>query len=132
MKNVGLNHIPSVRGKILNLSLNLIFVAIFYLFLGGAVSYALSKIFPPFNEEWEARPNWQQFVDVSIEISVIVILAFWITYVVHTWIPIFPVGSALEHYIESFGGQMVFIYAVFIFMETLDDKLIHVFKDIFA
>ena len=42
-----------------------------------------------------------------------------------------PISSDLERYIESFGGQTVFIYAVFIFMETLDDKLIHVFRDIF-
>lgn len=128
MKNIGL---PSVRGHILNLSVNLIFVAIVYLFLGGFVSNILAKIVPPFDEEWEKRPNWEQLVDVSIEISVIVILAFWITYIVHIWIPILPVGSALEHYIESFGGQMVFVYAVFLFLETLDDKLIHVFKDIF-
>ena len=128
MKNIGL---PSVRGHILNLSINLIFVAIVYLFLGGFVSNILAKIVPPFDEEWEKRPNWEQLVDVSIEISVIVILAFWITYIVHIWIPILPVGSALEHYIESFGGQMVFVYAVFLFLETLDDKLIHVFKDIF-
>lgn len=131
MKNIGLNHIPPVRGHILNLSVNLIFVAIVYLFLGGFVSNILAKIVPPFDEEWEKRPNWEQLVDVSIEISVIVILAFWITYIVHIWIPILPVGSALEHYIESFGGQMVFVYAVFLFLETLDDKLIHVFKDIF-
>ncbi len=131
MKNIGLNHIPPVRGHILNLSVNLIFVAIVYLFLGGFVSSVLAKIVPPFDEEWEKRPNWEQLVDVSIEISVIVILAFWITYIVHIWIPILPVGSALEHYIESFGGQMVFVYAVFLFLETLDDKLIHVFKDIF-
>ena len=128
MKNIGL---PSVRGHILNLSINLIFVAVVYLFLGGFVSNILAKIVPPFDEEWEKRPNWEQLVDVSIEISVIVILAFWITYIVHIWIPILPVGSALEHYIESFGGQMVFVYAVFLFLETLDDKLIHVFKDIF-
>lgn len=132
MKNVGLNHIPSVRGHAVNLTINLVFIAIFYVFLGGAVSYLLSRIFPAFDVEWEQRPNWYQALDVATEIAVIVLIAFWLTYFVHIWIPILPVSSALEHYIESFGGQMVFIYAVFIFMETLDDKLIHVFRDIFG
>lgn len=132
MKNTGLNHIPSVRGHTLNLTINLVFVAIFYVFLGAAVSYVLSKVFPKFDVEWEQRPNWQQALDVGLEISAIVLIAFWLTYFVHVWIPILPVSSALEHYIESFGGQMVFVYAVFIFMETLDDKLIHVFRDIFG
>jgi hypothetical protein len=114
MKNQGLNHIPSVRGHILNLSLNLVFVAIFYVFLGAAVSYGLSRIFPSYDETWKTSS-----------------LAYQSTDFVNTWIPIFRVSSALEHYVESFGGQMVFIYAVFIFMETLDDKLIHVFKQVF-
>ena len=131
MKNQGLNHIPSVRGHILNLSMNLVFVAIFYVFLGAAVSYALSKMFPSYDEAWKSSPLLYQSADVAVEVSVIVIIAFWLTYFVNTWIPIFRVSSALEHYVESFGGQMVFVYAVFIFMETLDDKLIHVFKQIF-
>jgi hypothetical protein len=131
MKNQGLNHIPSVRGHILNLSLNLVFVAIFYVFLGAAVSYGLSRIFPSYDETWKTSSLAYQSTDVAVEVSVIVIVAFWLTYFVNTWIPIFRVSSALEHYVESFGGQMVFIYAVFIFMETLDDKLIHVFKQVF-
>jgi hypothetical protein len=132
MKNVGLNTIPSVKGHVLNLTLNLIVVAIFYIFLGAAVSYVLKQLTPTFDAEWEALPNVVQAADVAIEISVLVLVAFWLTYIVHRWIPIFPVSSALEHYIESFGGQMVFIYAVFLFMETLDDKLKHVFQDIFG
>ncbi len=132
MKNIGLNHIPSVKGHILNLTVNLIFVAIFYLFLGGAISYLLKNLFPKFDENWERLPNLVQLADVSLEIAIIVLIAFWLTYIVHSWIPVLPVSSALEHYIESFGGQMIFIYAVFIFMENLDDKLIHVFQDIFG
>jgi hypothetical protein len=132
MKNVGLNHIPSVRGYGLNLTFNLIFVAIFYVFLGAAVSYVLAHTFPEFNEDWKTWPLWQQIVDVSAETSVIVIIAFWLTYFVHIWIPILPVSSALEHYVESFGGQMIFVYAVFIFVGSLDDKLVHVFRRTFG
>lgn len=131
MKNVGLNKIPPVKGYILNLTLNLIFVAIFYVFFGAAVSYGLSKIFPAYDEEWKTSALAYQVLDVSVEISVIMIASFWLTYFVNTTIPILPVSSALEHYVESFGGQAVFLYAVFIFMETLDDKLIWVFKEIF-
>ena len=131
MKNVGLNKIPSVKGHILNLSLNLVFVAIFYVFFGAAVSYGLSKVFPAYDEEWKKTAFSYQLVDVSVEISIIVVIAFWLTYIANTWIPILPISSSLEHYIESFGGQAVFLYAVFIFMDTLDDKLIWVFREIF-
>ena len=132
MKNAGLNHIPPVKGYIFNLTVNLIFVAIFYVFFGAAVSWALSHMVPEFNDEWKSAPLWWQMLDVSAEVSAIVVVAFWLTYIVHSWIPILPVSSALEHYVESFGGQMMFIYAVFVFMDILDDKLLVVFRKIFA
>jgi hypothetical protein len=132
MKNVGLNTVPSVKGHILNLTLNLVCIAIFYLFLGGLLSWTMWRIFPEFNEQWEKQSNLYQLADVSMEISIIVVVAFWTTYFVHSFIPILPVTSALEGYLESFGGQMVFIYAVFVFLDTLDDKLKHVFHDFFG
>lgn len=132
MKNTGLNTLPRVRGHILNLSVNLVFVAIFYVFLGAAVSYVLWRIFPNYNEEWKRKSAWSKLFDVSAEISTIVIISFWLTYFVNSMIPILPVSSALEWYVESFGGQVVFLYAVFVFMENLDDKLIHVFEEFFG
>ena len=132
MKNVGLNTVPTVKGHILNLTLNLVCIAIFYLFLGGLLSWCMWRIFPEFNEQWEKQSNLYQLADVSMEISIIVVVAFWTTYFVHSFIPILPVTSALEGYLESFGGQMVFIYAVFVFLDTLDDKLKHVFNDFFG
>ena len=132
MKNVGLNTVPSVKGHILNLTLNLVCIAIFYLFLGGLLSWSMWRVFPQFNEQWEKQSNLYQLADVSMEISIIVVVAFWTTYFVDSFIPILPVTSALEGYLESFGGQMVFIYAVFVFLDTLDDKLKHVFNDFFG
>ncbi len=132
MKNAGLNRIPSVKGHVLNLTLNLVFVAVFYVFFGAAVSYALAKVVPPYDEAWKKQHIVYQAADVAAEISVIVVAAFWLTYIANSWIPIFKVSSALEHYVESFGGQVVFLYAIFIFMETLDDKLIRVFQEIFG
>lgn len=131
MKNTGLNRIPSVKGHIVNLSLNLVFVAVFYVFFGGTVSYALSKLFPAYDEEWKKSSIAYQSLDVAAEISLITIAAFWLTYIANSWIPVLHVSSALEYYVESFGGQVVFLYAVFIFMETLDDKLIWLFREIF-
>jgi hypothetical protein len=131
MKNVGLNKIPSVKGYALNLTMNLVFVAVFYVFVGAAVSYGLSKVFPAYDEKWKKGSLVYQTLDVAAEMSIITIVAFWLTYFVNSTIPVLHISSALEHYVESFGGQAVFLYAVFIFMETLDDKLIWLFREIF-
>lgn len=131
MKNTGLNRLPSVQGHIAALTINLVFVAVLYVFVGAATSYGLSLVFPGYTEEWKSWPIVAKVTDVATEISVIVIVAFWLTYLVNSWIPVLPLPPRLEYYVESFGGQVVFLYAVFVFLETLDDKLVAVFREIF-
>ena len=132
MKSLGLHVIPSVKGHIFNLTINLIFMSIFYVFLGGLLSWSMWRVFPDFDENWEKQSNIYQLVDVCAEVSVIIIVCFWVTYYVNSLIPVLPVTSPLEGYLESFGGQTMFIYAVFVFLNTLDDKLKHVFHDFFG
>lgn len=132
MKSLGLQVIPSVKGHIFNLTINLIFMSIFYVFLGGLLSWSMWRVFPDFDENWEKQSNLYQLADVCAEVSVIIIVCFWVTYYVNSLIPVLPVTSPLEVYLESFGGQTMFIYAVFVFLNTLDDKLKHVFHDFFG
>jgi hypothetical protein len=132
MKSIGLHVIPSVKGHIFNLTINLIFMSIFYVFLGGLLSWSMWRVFPDFDENWEKQSNLYQLADVCAEVSVIIFVCFWVTYYVNSLIPVLPVTSALEGYLESFGGQTMFIYAVFVFLGTLDDKLKHVFHDFFG
>jgi hypothetical protein len=87
------------------------------------------RIFPAFDADWEKQSNLYQLTDVTVEISLIVIVLFWVTYLVNSFIPVIPMSQGLESYLESFGGQTMFIYAVFIFLEGLDEKLKHVYHD---
>ena len=131
MKNTGVNAIPSVKGHIVSLMANLAFMTVFYLFLGAGVSYLFATVVPKYDEEWKKQPRWYRLADVTVELTVIVILAFWISYLTRIIIPIVPLNPRLETYVESFGVQLAFLYAIFIFLETLDDKMIHAFQDIF-
>lgn len=132
MKNTGINAIPSVRGNVLAVTANLALIAVAYLFLGSTVSYALKTIFPPQDEAWKAWPKWAQMLDVAVEMAVIVVTAFWIGYFARYMIPIVPVPAKLETLLEASGGQVSFLYALFVFLEVLDDKLLWVYKDIFG
>jgi hypothetical protein len=132
MKNTGINAIPSVRGHVLAISANLALIAAVYLFLGASVSYLLKQLFPPQDEAWNAWPKWAQLLDVAVEMAVIVVSGFWISYVARFIIPIVHVPVSLEHLLETSGGQVSFLYAIFVFLEVLDDKLLRVYKDIFG
>jgi hypothetical protein len=131
MKNTGINAIPSVKGHVVSLMANLAFMTVFYLFLGAGISYLFANAVPKYDDEWKKQPRWYRVTDVTLELIVIVILAFWISYLTRIIIPIVPLNPRLETYVESFGVQLAFLYAIFIFLETLDDKMIHAFQDIF-
>lgn len=131
MKNTGINAIPSVRGNVVAVTLNLALIAMVYLFLGASVSYALKKIFPAQDEEWNNWSKPAQLLDVAVEMAVIVVTAFWIGYFARYIIPIVPVPAKLEQLLETSGAQVSFLYAIFVFLEVLDDKLLWVYKDIF-
>lgn len=132
MKNTGINAIPSVKNHIWSVTFNIAIIAVLYLFLGASISYLLRRVVPTYDTEWERWPRWKQILDVSVEMVLIVVSSFWVTYYARYLIPIIPVKPSLEYLIEQFGGQVSFLYAIFVFLEVLDDKLIFIYKDIFA
>ena len=123
MKNTGPNRLPSVRGHVVNLTLNLVFIAIIYVLLAAATSFGIRAAFMRYGKTWLSLPIEYQIADVTTEMSMLVVASFWVTYFVHFVVPVLPVDQKLEQFIELYGGRMVFVYAVFLFVHDLDVKL---------
>jgi len=128
MKNTGENRLPPVNGHIVYLTLNLSFIGVIYVVLAGVVASLTRVMFSRFNETWTNGTLGYQLVDVSLELSLLVVLSFWITYFVHFLVPVLPVPTRLEQFIELYGGRMVFTYAVFLFADDLKEKLLFVYN----
>jgi len=111
----------------LALTINLVVLGLFNAALGFLVSWSIGLLFPDYTDEWKKEPAWVQWSDVMAEISLLVIAAFWVTYLVRYIIPIVPLKPALEHYIEQYGSNFMFLYAIFIFFGDLSDKMIFLF-----
>jgi hypothetical protein len=119
-----------LRENILNVIGNIIFISLIYLVLGTLVSYIVSVLSPDFTEEWKKQHPALQFLDISAEVSLLSILAFLSSYFVDNIVPYLPVHESFEDYIESFGGRMIFIYMIFIFVKYLDEKLIYMYTNV--
>ena len=119
-----------LRENILNVIGNIIFISLIYLVLGTLVSYVVSVLSPDFTEEWKKQHPALQFLDISAEVSLLSILAFLSSYFVDNIVPYLPVHESFEDYIESFGGRMIFIYMIFIFVKDLDEKLIYMYTNV--
>jgi hypothetical protein len=128
MKNTGLSSLPKVEGHGIALTINLILLSIFYVVIGFLVSYLIGLFFPDYSEEWKKEPFWLRAADVIAEVSLLVVASFWVTYFARLVIPVIPLKPSLEHYLEQYAGNTMFVYAIFIFFDDLSDKLIFLFQ----
>ena len=115
------------------LSINIGLLSILYTFLGAIVSYVFYYIFDEYDPdkkegmEWETKSVYYQLYDIFVELALIGITAFWISF----WVghlPILPVHAQFEGFIDSYTVGMFFMYTIFVFMVGLDVKLMFVFN----
>jgi len=130
MKNTGRNRLPPVGDHIVSLTLNLSIIAVMYVVLAGVAASLTRVVFSRFNETWSKGTLGYQLADISLELSFLVVVSFWITYLVHFLVPVLPVDARLEQFIELYGGRMAFAYAVFLFVSDLKEKLLFVYDRI--
>jgi Ni/Fe-hydrogenase subunit HybB-like protein len=68
--------------EILGGTLNIAILACFYTVFGALISYLLFHVFDDFNEEWQKSSLGYQLLDISAEISLVGIIAFWSSFVI--------------------------------------------------
>jgi amino acid transporter len=109
--------------EIINLSLNASFLAIFYTFFGAFISYVFYHIFDEFDEKWQKRSELYKFADVSIEIVIIALAAFWSSQIIQPLPPLFKVKKVLDVMVDSYISGIFFLFAIFLFLDQLTEKL---------
>jgi len=113
------------------ISMNAAFLAIFYTLLGVFISYILYYLFDEYDEKWEKRSINYKLLDVSVEISLLAIIAFWSGQLIEISPPIFPVRKELDILVDGYISGIFYIFAVFLFMDSLTGKLKYLFHELF-
>jgi len=108
--------------------MNAAILAVGYTLLGVMVSFALHYLFDEYDEDWEKRSILYQITDVSVEISLLSVIAFWSAHVIEVAPPFFPVRKQLDLLVDGYISGIFYIFAVFVFMDQLTDKLKFIFK----
>ena len=111
-----------------NLSLNIAMLAILYALMGALVSYVFYYIFDEYDEKWKTSSIGYKLYDVAVEISLMSLIAFWLVFTINTSAPIFPVRQAMAEYVDTYTSGMFFMYAIFLFMGSLGDKLKYLYE----
>ena len=114
------------------ISVNVIVLAIFYTLFGALLSYILYYIFDEYTDDWKKKSIGFQLVDVGIELSVIATIAFWSSEIIKAFPPFLPVRKELDTLVDEYISGIFFIFAVFVFMDQLTDKLKFLFEKTLA
>lgn len=113
-----------------NTSVNVVILAVFYTLLGALVSYAFYWLFDDHDAEWEAKSTTFKVYDVLAEVSVIGLIAFWITFGIRDSPPMFRVRKSIDEFTDSYVSGIFFIFAIFIFMEDLSSKIKYLYDEL--
>lgn len=132
------------RGDSIRVTGNIAMFAIVYTMAGALLSYVLWYLFDPYNphdesdtdhkrkEAWESKGLLFNVYDIVVELVIIALSAFWLTYYLDTSAPIIPVRRGLEDFIDSYTSGMFFMFAVFVFLDDLSHKMKYVFNTTFG
>ena len=109
--------------EIISMSLNASVLAILYTLFGALISYFFYHIFDDFDEKWKKRSELYKFTDVFVEIVAIALAAFWSSQIIQKLPPLFYVKKPLDIIVDSYISGIFFIFAMFLFLDELTEKL---------
>jgi SNF family Na+-dependent transporter len=122
-----IHNINLTTGDSIRVTGNIVVYSVFYTIAGAFLSYVLYYLFDEFNEKWESKGLPYQLFDVSAEVSIIGVVAFWLVYFINVSAPIIPVKRGLEDFVDSYTAGLFFMFAIFIFLGDLTKKLTYIF-----
>jgi len=107
-------------------------LAIFYTLLGVLISFVLYHVFDEYDDNWKKRSSMFQVADVSLEISILSVIAFWSAHMIELAPPLFYVRKSLDVLVDGYISGIFYIFAVFIFMDDLTEKLKFLYNSYFG
>jgi hypothetical protein len=120
------------------LTLNIAVLAAVYVFLGSLVSfvfYYLFDIYEPYHDvglEWEDKSVTYKVSELIVQIMSIAVITFWTSIVINEMFPIIPIQAQFARLLDTYATGLFFIYAVFIFVDSLDEKVKFMFHEYIA
>ena len=112
-----------------NLSLNIAILAVLYAGLGTLVSFIFYYLFDEYDDKWKSSSLAYKLYDITVEISLMALIAFWAVFTINTSAPILPVRHAMASYVDTYTSGMFFMYTVFLFMDSLGSKLKYLYEE---
>lgn len=111
-------------------SLNIAILTLFYTVLGGILSFSLEKLFTKYDKTWKGYDLGFKIGEVSLELVIIGLVAYWTMHFIQQAPPIFPVSKAFDESVDDYISGVFFAYAIFLFFDHLWAKIKDIYETI--
>ena len=113
----------------LNISLNVAILSIFYTFLGGFFSYIMHFIFDEFDTSWKGKSLSYRIIDVCIELILIGLVSFWTMFNIMGQPPLFTVSKKVDSLVDNYIAGNFYGFSLFLFFEDLTAKIKYLYAE---
>lgn len=113
------------------ISLNIGLLAVFYTVLGGLLSYVIYYLFEDHGDDWEKRSFAYKLTDVLVELTIVGVIAFWVTLGIKDYPPLVPMSREMDSLVDTYISAVFFGYSMFMFLDDLTKKIKSLFATIF-
>jgi hypothetical protein len=117
--------------NVILVSLNIGLLAAFYTTMGGLLSYIIYYLFEDHGDKWEARSFVYKLADILIELTIVGIVAFWVTFAIKEYPPLVPMSREMDALVDTYISAVFFGYSMFIFLDDLTKKIKHMYSLLF-
>lgn len=114
--------------QVLGSTLNIAILSVFYTVLGGILSYIMGYIFDDFDKVWKGRSISYQLGDITLQLTIFGLIAFWVSKLIKDAAPIFHVSKRMDMEVDAYISGLFFAYAMFLFLDHLSSKIKHVYE----
>lgn len=109
-------------------SLNVGILAIFYTLLGGLLSYVSHFLFDEFDDSWKSKSTLYKIYDVSVEVVLIGLVAFWTMFYIKDSPPMFNVSRSMDSLVDTYISGIFFSFSIFLFFGDLESKIRYLYN----
>ena len=114
------------------MSVDITVIGLLYTGLGIFISFIIYYLFEEFEEDWTSKTTTYQIIDIVLELTIVILCAFWISYIIRKFPRLLPIPPEQAFMIDTYAIEVFFLFALFLFLDGMTNKMKYMQEKLFG